>query len=123
MTDQSNRTNQGGLGRRRLMGASALTAAGWIAGGGGWMLAPRRAHAADPIKMGIATDITGAIAPSGNANWQVAQFTVEQINKAGGIAGRQIELFLEDSASDPKTAVGNVRRLIQQHRPDVVLGG
>ena len=39
-----------------------------------------------PIKMGIATDITGAIAPSGNANWQVAQFAVEQINKAGGIA-------------------------------------
>ena len=65
------------LGRRRLMGASALGAAGWIAGGGGWMLRPENAYAADPIKMGIATDITGAIAPSGNANWQVAQFTVE----------------------------------------------
>src|SRR5215213_6927416 len=106
MTDRSNRTDQPRLGRRRLMGASALTAAGWIAGAGGWMLAPRGAQAADPIKMGIATDITGAIAPSGNANWQVAQFTVEQINKAGGVAGRQIELFLEDTASDPKVAVG-----------------
>src|SRR6266498_3198430 len=123
MTDRSHRTNQGGLGRRRLMGASALTAAGWIAGGGGWMLAPKRAHAADPIKMGIATDITGAIAPGGNANWQVAQFTVEQINKSGGIAGRQIELFLEDTASDPKVAVGNVRKLIQERKVNVVLGG
>lgn len=113
-----------GLGRRRLLtGAGALAVAGWIGGAaGGWVLRPRWAHAAGPIKMGIATDITGPIAPSGNADWQVAQFTVEQINGAGGIGGRPIELFLEDTASDPKTAVGNVRRLIQQHKPDVVLG-
>ena len=109
--------------RRRLLGASALGAAGWIAGGGGWLLRPQKAYAADPIKMGIATDITGAIAPSGNANWQVAQFTVEQINKAGGIGGRQIELYLEDTASDPKIAVGNVRKLIQERKVNVVLGG
>ncbi len=113
-----------GLGRRRfLTGAGALAAAGWIGGvAGGWVLRPRWAHAAGPIKMGIATDITGPIAPSGNADWQVAQFTVEQINQAGGIGGQPIELFLEDTASDPKTAVGNVRRLIQQHKVDVVLG-
>jgi len=109
--------------RRRFVGASALGAAGWVAGGGGWMLAAKPACAADPVKMGIATDITGAIAPSGNANWQVAQFTVEQINKAGGIGGRQIELYLEDTASDPKIAVGNVRKLIQERKVNVVLGG
>ena len=57
-----------------LRGSSALAAAGWTAAGAGWVLAPDWAHAAGPIKMGIATDITGAIAPSGNANWQVAQF-------------------------------------------------
>jgi ABC-type branched-subunit amino acid transport system substrate-binding protein len=90
---------------------------------GGWMLRPGVAHAADPIKMGIATDITGAIAPSGNANWQVAQFAVDQINKSGGVLGRPIQLFLEDTASDPKIAVGNVRKLIQEHKVNVVLGG
>ena len=90
---------------------------------GGWLLRAPFAHAAGPIKMGIATDITGAIAPSGNANWQVAQFTVEQINKGGGILGRPIELYLEDTASDPKIAVGNVRKLIQERKVDVVLGG
>jgi branched-chain amino acid transport system substrate-binding protein len=113
------------LGRRQVLtGASALTAAGWIAGtSGGWMLRPNWASAADPIKMGIATDITGAIAPAGNANWQVAQFTVEQINKAGGIAGKPIELYLEDTATDEKVAVGNVRKLIQERKVDVVLGG
>ena len=114
-----------GISRRHFVtGASALTAAGWVAGfTGGWVLRPRWAHAAGPIKMGIATDITGAIAPSGNANWQVAQFAVEQINAAGGILGQPIELYLEDTASDPKIAVGNVRKLIQDRKVDVVLGG
>jgi len=113
------------LSRRSLLkGASALTAAGWVAGlSGGWILRPGWAHAAGPIKMGIATDITGAIAPGGNANWQTAQFTVKQINDAGGILGRPIELYLEDTASDPGIAVGNVRRLIQKNDVDVVLGG
>ena len=125
MTDKRSREQVSlqGIGRRRLMGASALGAAGWIAAGGGWLLAPKSARAADAIKMGIATDITGAIAPSGNADWQVAQFTVERINKGGGILGRQIELHLADTASDPKIAVGNVRKLIQEHKVNVVLGG
>ncbi len=104
-----------------LGGVSALGAAGWIAGfAGGWVLRPSWAHAAGPIKMGI---VTGAIAPSGNANWQVAQFAVEQINASGGILGQPIELYLEDTASDPKIAVGNVRKLIQERHVDVVLGG
>lgn len=112
-------------GRRRFLSASsALAASGWVTGvAGGWLLKPGFAHAAGPIKVGIATDITGALAPSGNSCWQVAQFAVEQINKTGGIAGRPIELFLEDTASDPKIAVGNVRKLIQDRKVNVVLGG
>ena len=110
--------------RRVLGGAGALGAAGWLGSlAGGFVLRPGWAHAAGPIKMGIATDITGPIAPSGNANWQVAQFVVEEINKAGGIGGQPIELHLEDTASDPKIAVGNVRKLIQERRVNVVLGG
>lgn len=109
--------------RGLLQGGSALAAAGWMAAGTSWVLRPTWAHAEGPIKMGIATDITGAIAPSGNANWQVAQFAVKQINEAGGILGRPVELYLEDTASDPGIAVGNVRRLIEQADVDVVLGG
>jgi ABC-type branched-subunit amino acid transport system substrate-binding protein len=115
--------NTGMTRRGFLAGTSALAAAGWTAIGSTWVLRPDRAFAADPIKMGIATDITGAIAPSGNANWQTAQFAVKQINDAGGVGGRPIELYLEDTASDPGTAVGNVRRLVQQAQVDVILGG
>ncbi len=113
-----------GMSRRGfLRGSSALAAAGWTAVAGGWVLKPDWANAAGSIKMGIATDITGAIAPSGNSDWQVAQFTVKRINDAGGINGMPVELILEDTASDPGVAVGNVRRLIQQSQVDVVLGG
>lgn len=122
---QSTNGSQIDIGRRRVLtGTSALAASGWVTGvAGGWMLPAPFASAADPVKVGIATDITGAIAPSGNANWQVAQFAVEQINKEGGFAGRPIELFLEDTASDPKVAVGNVRKLIQDRKVNVVFGG
>jgi ABC-type branched-subunit amino acid transport system substrate-binding protein len=114
-----------GVARRGMLSAAAaLMASGWIGGAAsGWVLRPRGAHAAGPIKVGIATDITGAIAAGGNASWQVAQFTVEKINQSGGILGQPIELYLEDTASDPKIAVGNVRRLIQERKVDVVLGG
>jgi len=119
-----NEHDKGGLSRRGLLrGGSALAAAGWTAVTGGWILKPDWANAAGSIKMGIATDITGAIAPSGNSNWQVAQFAVKRINDAGGINGMPVELILEDTASDPGVAVGNVRRLIQQADVDVVLGG
>ena len=78
-----------GVDRRRvLQGSAALTAAGWMGGlASGFLLSPKWAHADGPIKMGIATDITGPIAPGGNANWQVAQYAVEQINAGGGILG------------------------------------
>lgn len=112
--------------RRRafLTGAGALAAAGWTAGGpGSWFLPAAWGQSKNPIKMGIATDITGAIAPSGNSDWQAAQLAAEQINAAGGIAGRSIQLFLEDTASDPKIAVANVRKLIQRDKVDVVCGG
>lgn len=108
--------------RRGFLGGS-LAAAGWASVAGGWVLRPQWAHANGPIRMGIATDITGPIAPSGNSNWQVAQFAVSRINDEGGILGRPVELFLEDTASDPGTAVGNVRRLIEGAQVDVVLGG
>lgn len=107
-----------------LYGAAALAAAGWTAGNNGsWFLKSAWAQGKKPIRMGIATDITGPMAPSGNSCWQVAQFAVEQINGAGGVAGRPIELFLEDTATDLKVAVANVRKLIQQHKVDVVIGG
>lgn len=112
-----------GISRRGFLGGS-VTAAGALAiGAGNWVLPAKWAHAKGPIKIGIATDITGALGYAGNADWNTAQMVVKQINDAGGILGRPVELYLEDTASNETVAVGNVRKLIQQNQVDVVVGG
>ena len=72
---------------RRSFVKRALTAAGWVAVSGSYVLRPDWAHAAGPIKFGIAAEITGAGASFGNTIWQPAQLAVKQINDAGGILG------------------------------------
>ena len=47
----------------------------------------------------------------------------EEINAAGGINGRQVRLFLEDTAPDLKVAVRHVRKLMQEREVTVILGG
>ncbi|MGL6052036.1 MAG: ABC transporter substrate-binding protein, partial [Aeromonas salmonicida] len=63
------------------------------------------AHAADTIKIGIAGPVTGPVAQYGDMQFTGGKMAVEQINKAGGIAGKQIEAVIYDDACDPKQAV------------------
>jgi ABC-type branched-subunit amino acid transport system substrate-binding protein len=111
------------LGRRRFLQGTAWMAGAVAAGAGSWVLRPGRAIAAAPIKVGIATDLTGAIGYAGNANANVARMVTKDINDAGGILGRPLELYIEDTASNEAVAVANVRKLIQRDKVDVVLGG
>jgi urea transport system substrate-binding protein len=91
---------------------------------GSWVIPARWANAAEgPIKVGIATDLTGAIGYAGNANANIAKLVVKDINDAGGVLGRPLELHIEDTASNESVAVANVRKLIQRDKVDVVLGG
>jgi ABC-type branched-subunit amino acid transport system substrate-binding protein len=109
--------------RSFLLGGSRLAAAGWVAAAGGWVLKPSWASAAGPIRIGIAADISGALSTFGNTHWQASQFAVKQINDAGGILNRPIELYLEDTVSDPGKSVGNVNRMLSRHDFDMVMGG
>jgi branched-chain amino acid transport system substrate-binding protein len=123
----SERHTKGGelgfLSRRRFLTSTAWTAGAVATGLGSWVIPAKWASAADPIKVGIATDLTGAIGFAGNANANTARLVVEEINAAGGLLGRPLELYIEDTASNESVAVGNVRKLVQRHRVDVVLGG
>lgn len=76
-----------------------------------------------PIKIGVLTDLTGAFGVVGKANQAVAQFTVDEINKAGGVLGRQLELVIVDGASDPATNARVASRLVTRDKVDVVIGG
>ena len=110
--------------RRRFLHSVAWMSGALATGASGWVFQAGWANAAaGPIKVGIATDLTGAIAQEGNANANVAKMVVKGINNAGGILGRPIELLIVDTASNESVAIANVRRLIQRDKVDVVLGG
>jgi branched-chain amino acid transport system substrate-binding protein len=106
---------------------SLLTGAAWAAGavtlGRGSFMVPPAWGQSNPIKVGIATDLTGPIGFAGNANANLAKMVVNDINGKGGILGRSLQLFIEDTASNESVAVNNVRKLTQRDRVDVVFGG
>ena len=75
------------------------------------------------IKVGVITDQTGPLSFIGIANANVARMVIDDINAAGGLLGRRLELFLEDSATDDKVAAAKAAKLVQQDHVDVLLGG
>ena len=76
-----------------------------------------------PIKLGVITDQTGALSFMGIANANVARMVVDDINAAGGLLGRQIDLYLEDSATTDSVAEEKATKLVEHDRVDVIFGG
>ncbi len=77
----------------------------------------------DNIRVGVIADQTGALAPMGGAQANTARLIVDEVNAGGGILGRQVDLILEDSASDDVQAAAKATKLVHQDRVAVVLGG
>jgi branched-chain amino acid transport system substrate-binding protein len=80
------------------------------------------ASAQDTIKIGVTQPLTGAFAASGNYVAQGAKIAEEQINKAGGVRGKQIQLIVEDNKSNPTEAVGTAEKLIVRDKVPVMMG-
>jgi branched-chain amino acid transport system substrate-binding protein len=100
--------------RRMALGAAAAVLAGILPGG---------ASAQQPtIKVGAVLAVTGGASFLGDPAAKTLKLYVEQINKAGGVVGRQLELKLYDSAGDPRQAVTFTRRLIEDDKVDFIIG-
>ena len=76
-----------------------------------------------PIKVGAFLSVTGPAAFLGDPEQKTLELYVEKLNAAGGIIGRKIELVSYDSAGDAEKARGYVKRLIEQDKVDVLVGG
>ncbi|HKT58768.1 MAG TPA: ABC transporter substrate-binding protein, partial [Gemmatimonadales bacterium] len=57
-----------------------------------------------PIKAGVITDVTGPLSFLGLVNANMARMVIDDINAKGGLLGRPIELYLEDSATTDTVA-------------------
>ena len=85
-------------------------------------LAALPATAADPIRIGWLSSLTGALSSAAIAENQGVQFAVEEINQAGGINGRKIELVTYDTQGDPTKAVNFAQRLAFVDKVHFVIG-
>ena len=81
------------------------------------------AYAADPIKIGVLEDQSGDFAAATIGKVHAIELAAEEINKAGGIAGRQIELVPYDTQSDNNRYQEFMRRVLQKDKVDVVFAG
>ena len=80
------------------------------------------ALAAEPVKIGITTILSGPFADRGQSEQYGAQLALDKINQAGGVLGRPVEAFYADNACDPKVGVPATRRLIEQEHVPVLIG-
>ncbi len=101
--------------RALLQGASAI-AAGLIASP-----AIILAQSADAVRLGHLTPRTGFLGPLGEFAVMAADLAVEQINAAGGIMGRKLEILKEDSVN-PQTASTKAERMIERDKVAAIVG-
>jgi ABC-type branched-subunit amino acid transport system substrate-binding protein len=109
--------------RRLFLQRSALMTGMAAVGAGSYVMLPTQAWAAEPIKVGFALDLTGPISVQGIPGANVAKMLIEEINAGGGVLGRPLQMFLEDTATNEGLAVTRVRKLVQSDDVDVVIGG
>src|SRR5256714_3000081 len=76
----------------------------------------------EPILIGYLPALTGPSSSTGVGINRGVQMAVQEINAAGGIGGRQIELISRDTQSDPTKAVNGAAELTRGHKVNVVFG-
>src|SRR5438445_166200 len=74
-----------------------------------------------PVRIGILAPRSGIAAAPGENGIRATQWAVDRFNAQGGIAGRKIELVIEEESS-PKDTIERFSRLVQQEKVDCVQG-
>src|ERR1700692_2000933 len=103
--------------RRQVLAGSAVGAASLASG-----LAAPAIAANEPIKIGYLPALTGPSSSTGIGINRGTLLAVDEINAAGGIDGRKIELIVRDTQSDPTKAVNAVAELTQRQKVAIIFG-
>ena len=94
-----------------------------LVAGAALVLGAFAAQAADPIKIGSVLSVTGPAAFLGDPELKTLQMYVDDLNKKGGVIGRPLQLVHYDDGSDAGKANGFTKRLIDDDKVDVLVGG
>ena len=76
---------------------------------------------AKPLRVGILAPRSGIAASAGVSGLRAAEWAIEKFNATGGIAGRKVELVVEEETS-PKDTIERYQKLVQQENVDCVQG-
>ena len=101
--------------RRRFLGATAALV------GAAAFPAVVRAQSA-PVKLGTLTPLTGAGGNYGPSMRKAMEWVAEQVNAAGGVNGRRVQLVSEDDQTNPDAAVRAARKLIDVDKVAAIMG-
>ena len=107
---------------RRLIASAALSSAALVVsacGGGGGSAG----GGSEEIVIGVAQPLSGPVASAGQAVADGARIAADEINEAGGVNGKQLDLVIEDDANDPATCVNVAQRFITRVQAHAVMGG
>jgi len=105
------------LNRRQVLAGSAATAAAAATG----VFRPAIA-ASEPIRIGYLPALTGPSSSTGIGINRGVELAVNEINAAGGINGRKIDLIVRDTQSDPTKAVNAATELTRRHKVHAIWG-
>jgi len=100
--------------RRSLLIGAAAMAAGMFASA---------AYAQNTIKIGSVLSVTGPASFLGDPEKKTLEMYVRDINAAGGVSGKKLELFIYDDGSDANKARTFATRLVEEDKVDAVIAG
>lgn len=75
----------------------------------------------EPVRTGVVLPLSGTLAQYGESERKGAELASEEINKAGGIGGRPIELVFEDNSFSAASQLSAVKQLINIRHVDALL--
>jgi branched-chain amino acid transport system substrate-binding protein len=77
----------------------------------------------EPIRLGAFLSVTGPAAFLGDPEQKTLEMYVDRINAAGGVTGRKLQLVVYDDGGDADKARTFTKRLIEQDKVDIIVGG
>jgi branched-chain amino acid transport system substrate-binding protein len=98
---------------------SAVLVVSILLASGAWLLSPAQAQK-KPIKIGFLAPLTGAAAQIGRDMENGFTMYLEEVGHQ--MAGRKVELIVEDTAGNPGTAITKFRKFVESDRVDMVVG-
>lgn len=110
------------LGIIAAAGLAALTLTACGAAPGASSAASKGTEIGKTFKLGYDLELSGGVAAYGNAGKNGANLAVDEINKAGGIDGKQITVVSKDNKSDNAEAATVVSNLINNDKVNAVIG-